>query len=77
MLYRDVVCAGCNQIECPVAGHPCIVGITADDLIDAIEQRLSGGRSEPVLPSGTRVKDWDVVASAAALALKADSVAAV
>jgi ADP-heptose:LPS heptosyltransferase len=58
ILYRDVPCAGCFSVNCPVAGHPCMNAIAADDILCSALNILS---SLPVVESafsGTRVLTW-------------------
>jgi ADP-heptose:LPS heptosyltransferase len=38
LLHVDVPCAGCRARVCPVAGHPCLAGVTIDDVLDAVER---------------------------------------
>jgi ADP-heptose:LPS heptosyltransferase len=38
LLYADVPCAGCRSRVCPVAGHPCLGGVTVDDVVAAVER---------------------------------------
>jgi heptosyltransferase-3 len=55
ILYRDVPCAGCFKVECPVPGHPCMQDISADQILACALNLLKG---LPVLESrlnGTKV----------------------
>jgi ADP-heptose:LPS heptosyltransferase len=36
LLHRDVPCAGCRARACPVAGHPCLAGVTPGDVLAAL-----------------------------------------
>ncbi len=36
LLYVDVPCAGCRARVCPVEGHPCLGGITVDEVVAAV-----------------------------------------
>jgi ADP-heptose:LPS heptosyltransferase len=36
LLSVNVPCAGCRARVCPVAGHPCLGGVTVDDVIAAV-----------------------------------------
>jgi ADP-heptose:LPS heptosyltransferase len=36
LLYVDVPCAGCRARECPVEGHPCLGGVTVDEVVAAV-----------------------------------------
>jgi ADP-heptose:LPS heptosyltransferase len=36
LLYVDVPCAGCRARECPVPGHPCLGGVSVDDVVAAV-----------------------------------------
>jgi ADP-heptose:LPS heptosyltransferase len=38
LLHVDVPCAGCRARECPVPGHPCLGGVTVDDVLGAVER---------------------------------------
>jgi ADP-heptose:LPS heptosyltransferase len=38
LLYVDVPCAGCRARVCPVPGHPCLGGVTVDDVLAAVER---------------------------------------
>ena len=38
LLYVDVPCAGCRARVCPVAGHPCLSGVTVGDVLAAVER---------------------------------------
>jgi ADP-heptose:LPS heptosyltransferase len=40
LLFMDVPCAGCRARVCPVAGHPCLSGVTVADVLGALN-RLS------------------------------------
>jgi ADP-heptose:LPS heptosyltransferase len=42
LLYRDVPCAGCRARLCPVEGHPCLGGVTVEEVAAAV------GRLAPV-----------------------------
>jgi ADP-heptose:LPS heptosyltransferase len=35
-----VPCAGCGHTVCPIADHPCLTGVSADSVIDAIDEAL-------------------------------------
>lgn len=47
LLFVDVPCAGCRARACPVPGHPCLGGVSVDDVVGAVE-RLGGVRRDPV-----------------------------
>jgi ADP-heptose:LPS heptosyltransferase len=38
LLFVDVPCAGCRMRECPVPGHPCLGGVTVEDVLAALER---------------------------------------
>lgn len=38
LLYRDVPCAGCRARVCPVEGHPCLGGVSVEDVRAALER---------------------------------------
>jgi len=42
---QGIACAGCRARECPVPGHPCLEGVAADAVADAVEA-LAGRRIE-------------------------------
>jgi ADP-heptose:LPS heptosyltransferase len=42
LLFVDVPCAGCRARECPVPGHPCLGGVSVDEVAAAV------GRLAPV-----------------------------
>jgi ADP-heptose:LPS heptosyltransferase len=44
LLFVPVPCAGCRARVCPVEGHPCLAGVTPDDVVDAVE-RLAPARA--------------------------------
>jgi ADP-heptose:LPS heptosyltransferase len=41
ILRHPVPCGGCGLIDCPVAGHPCLSGITVDMVWAAVQSMLS------------------------------------
>jgi ADP-heptose:LPS heptosyltransferase len=38
LLFLDVPCAGCRARVCPVAGHPCLSGVTVADVLGALDR---------------------------------------
>jgi ADP-heptose:LPS heptosyltransferase len=38
LLNVDVPCAGCRARTCPVAGHPCLEGVSVGDVVDAVDR---------------------------------------
>jgi ADP-heptose:LPS heptosyltransferase len=38
LLYVDVPCAGCRARECPVDGHPCLSGVTVEEVARAVDR---------------------------------------
>jgi heptosyltransferase-2 len=40
ILRHDVTCSPCHRTDCPVAGHPCMQGITIDEALRACEDIL-------------------------------------
>ena len=42
LLFREVPCAGCRARVCPVEGHPCLGGVTVEEVVAAV------GRLAPV-----------------------------
>ncbi|MBW3652127.1 MAG: glycosyltransferase family 9 protein [Actinobacteria bacterium] len=47
LLFLDVPCAGCRARDCPVPGHPCLEGVSTDDVVLAVE-RFAADRSPTV-----------------------------
>ncbi len=45
LLYRPAPCSPCLQRECTVAGHPCMVAVTPEEVLEAV---LASLESEPV-----------------------------
>jgi len=37
----DIACSGCRATRCPLPGHPCLAGVTPDDVGDAVRTVLS------------------------------------
>jgi ADP-heptose:LPS heptosyltransferase len=37
LLHVDVPCAGCRARVCPIPGHPCLGGVTVDDVLAAVD----------------------------------------
>ena len=35
---QAIACAGCRARLCPVPGHPCVAGVTSDDVLSAVER---------------------------------------
>jgi len=54
ILYRDVACAGCGEQVCPLADHPCIDGVSLDEILGAALHVLRGS-ALPTMRSGTRM----------------------
>jgi ADP-heptose:LPS heptosyltransferase len=38
LLYREVPCAGCRARICPVPGHPCVGGVSAQEALAALRR---------------------------------------
>jgi ADP-heptose:LPS heptosyltransferase len=38
LLYLDVPCAGCRARTCPVPGHPCLEGVTPEQVVAAVDR---------------------------------------
>jgi ADP-heptose:LPS heptosyltransferase len=38
LLHLDVPCAGCRARVCPVAGHPCLSGVSVRDVVAAVDR---------------------------------------
>jgi ADP-heptose:LPS heptosyltransferase len=36
LLYREVPCAGCRARVCPVEGHPCLNGVSVEEVVSAV-----------------------------------------
>ncbi len=43
LLFVDVPCAGCRARVCPVDGHPCLEGVTPEDVLAALERLAPAG----------------------------------
>jgi heptosyltransferase III len=54
ILYRETACAGCGEQVCPIAGHPCIDGISVDEILGAALHTL-GISPLPEIRIGTRM----------------------
>lgn len=54
ILYREVACAGCGEPVCPLANHPCIDGVSLDEILGAALHVLRGS-ALPTMRSGTRI----------------------
>lgn len=46
LLFCDVPCAGCRARTCPVAGHPCLTGVTVPDVVAALDRVAAPVREE-------------------------------
>jgi len=44
---QSIGCAGCRARECPVPGHPCLSGVTADEVVAAVERLAPAGGPNP------------------------------
>ena len=55
ILYRDVPCAGCFALDCPVEGHPCMTQITVDQILSSALKMLNGLPVVQTTLDGTRV----------------------
>lgn len=51
---QSVSCAGCRARECPVPGQPCVAGVSALAVVDAVRKILSGAPSATPAPSERR-----------------------
>jgi heptosyltransferase III len=54
ILYREIACAGCGEPVCPLANHPCIDGVSLDEILGAALHVLRGS-ALPTMRSGTRI----------------------
>jgi heptosyltransferase-3 len=54
ILYRETACAGCGEQVCPVSDHPCIDGISVDEIFGAALHTL-GLSPLPESRNGTRM----------------------
>jgi ADP-heptose:LPS heptosyltransferase len=43
--FIEVPCAGCRARSCPVPGHPCLEGVSTDDIVRAVD-RLAPAHAE-------------------------------
>ena len=48
LLHRPVPCAGCRARVCPVEGHPCLAGVSAGEVVAALN-RLAGSAEREVV----------------------------
>ncbi|HEV2086763.1 MAG TPA: glycosyltransferase family 9 protein [Cryptosporangiaceae bacterium] len=46
LLYRDVPCADCRARVCPVEGHPCLSGVSVEDVRAALERLVPVGTGQ-------------------------------
>ncbi len=58
ILYRELDCAGCRAMNCPVEGHPCMRDITADQILSAAARNLSGEATAPDGLGSTKLMLW-------------------
>ena len=49
---QDAPCRGTRARHCPVPGHPCLTGVTAADVVDAVDALTSNGQHVPPIPFG-------------------------
>lgn len=54
VLYREVACSGCSKPICPVADHPCIDGVSVEEIFGAALSVLHGSTLPP-LRGGTKM----------------------
>jgi ADP-heptose:LPS heptosyltransferase len=54
ILYREPECAGCDSASCLTSGHPCLSGITVNQILAAAVSRLNGLALAPAMQDGTR-----------------------
>ena len=47
---QAIACAGCRARTCPVAGHPCVAGVTAAQVLSAVKQ-LAGRPAAAAVPA--------------------------
>jgi ADP-heptose:LPS heptosyltransferase len=45
LLFEDVPCAGCRARSCPVPGHPCLAGVSVEDVLAAIDRVAASERA--------------------------------
>jgi ADP-heptose:LPS heptosyltransferase len=45
LLRQDVPCAGCLCTECPVAGHPCMTGISVDEVWQIVQPAMAASHA--------------------------------
>lgn len=50
LLYVEVPCAGCRARRCPVPGHPCLSGVSVEEVLAAV-RRLAPAPEEGVAPA--------------------------
>src|SRR5207253_2668624 len=52
---QDAACATSRARECPVAGHPCLAGITAREVTEAVRHLTTGREGGPALRENSTV----------------------
>jgi ADP-heptose:LPS heptosyltransferase len=51
---QDAACAGSRARTCPVPGHPCLAGVTADEVVAAVRRLVGAPPATPdAVPAGT------------------------
>ncbi|HEX3289803.1 MAG TPA: glycosyltransferase family 9 protein [Gaiella sp.] len=50
---QSIACAGCRARECPVPGHPCLSGVTAETVVAAVESLAQRTSPRPDLERRT------------------------
>jgi ADP-heptose:LPS heptosyltransferase len=50
---QSIACAGCRARECPVPGHPCLSGVTAEMVVAAVERLAPPRRPRPRVERAT------------------------
>ena len=61
ILYREVACAGCASDVCPVPGHPCVDGITVNQILSAVKSKLHGSPLILGTMNGTHALNWKAI----------------
>jgi ADP-heptose:LPS heptosyltransferase len=57
---QGIVCAGCRARRCPVAGQPCLAGVSAEAVRSAVDSLI--GRGVSIERDGPVLRQEEVVA---------------
>jgi heptosyltransferase-2 len=54
VLKHPTECSPCHRHECPLADHPCMRGISAQQVIEVVEEFLAGDESPAAVVGGSK-----------------------